>query len=114
MNNVDPINTAQITRGVNVYISTMKRMKKPMGFVMLSKKRVAELELLKSSPFYQSMTLVTSRDDKNLFKTILASDDDRAKFVIEAVEAAHAVGVGTPNTQDVSIIKKQKNIVKTV
>lgn len=87
------MNTAKIARGVNVQVTEAKRLG-AIGFVFLSKKRVSELNALKTSSFYQGLTLNESRDDKIVFRTKLAGMSDADAFVREAVEAAHAVGVG--------------------
>ena len=98
---------ARISRGVNILVADAKR--GPVGFVFLSKKRTAELNALKTSPFYQGLTLVESRDDKTVFRTKLAGINDRDTFIKEATEAAHAVGVGVGvGVEDSKTVKATK------
>ena len=87
-NNI-PENTP-ISRGVNLTIGVGRKV---VAFVFVSKNRTKELELLKSSPFYQRMELITSRADRNLFKMELENAEAALDFIKQAVEAANAVGV---------------------
>jgi hypothetical protein len=95
----------RISRGVNARVSELKR-GGALGKVFLSKKRVEELSALKSSPFYQGMTLVESRDDKVLFKLKIGSMAEAETFLNNATAAANAVGVGTST---VTVLSKGTN-----
>ena len=84
----------KVSRGVNARVSELKR-GGALGKVFLSKKRVDELLALKTSPFYQGMTLVESRGDKILFKKKIGSMDEAEAFLADAIAAAGAVGIGS-------------------
>lgn len=87
----------KVSRGVNARVSELKR-GGALGKVFLSKKRVEELLALKTSPFYQGMTLVESRGDKILFKRKIGSMVEAEAFLADAIAAANAVGVGSSTT----------------
>jgi hypothetical protein len=82
----------KIARGVVIRVWNNKR--SITAYVRLSKKRTAELNALKTSAFYQKLTLVETRRDVTVFRTTLSSFADRPAFIKEATEAANAVGVG--------------------
>lgn len=99
----------KISRGVNARVSELKR-GGALGKVFLSKKRFNELLSLKTSPFYQGMTLVESRGDKILFKKKLGSMNEAEAFLADAIAAAGAVGVGSTATV---LPTRTKSTVKT-
>lgn len=82
----------RIIRGVNVKVVNGKRA--ALGLVVLSKNKVAELEALKKSTFFQTMTLVEDRSDKNIFRTKLGSYAEGESFIEQVVDAAREAGVG--------------------
>ena len=104
---MNTINTSdkdvKIARGIVIRVWNTKRA--ITAFVRVSKKRSVELNLLKTSAFFQNMTLNEERRDVTVFRTKLASFADRDTFIKEATEAAHAVGVGI---EDVNTMKAPK------
>ena len=83
----------KISRGVHARVKELKR-GGALGMVFLSKKRNAELSALKTSSFFQEMTLVEDREDRTLFKKPLNSMADAEAFLASVISEANAVGVG--------------------
>jgi len=84
----------KISRGVHASVELRKR-GGAEAQVYLSKKRVAELETLKTSPLFQSLTLIEGRSSKTLFRTKLGSMADAEAWLNSVVAAANAVGIGS-------------------
>ncbi len=99
--------THRIVRGVNVKVVNGKR--GALAFVILSKNRQEELNALKTSPFYQTLTLIDGRDDKIVFRTNISSFDEAESFVDSAVTAASEVGVGNVTEPAEMLVNTKKN-----
>jgi hypothetical protein len=98
----------KISRGVHVRVRHLKRGDHACCEVLLSKKRTSELTALKTSPFYQEMTFVDSRDDRIVFRKYLASMEEAISFLGDAMTAANEVGVGS--AAEVVLVKETASV----